>query len=303
MTKAMRIHEYGGPEAMRWEDVDVGAPGPGEALVRHTAVGLNFIDVYMRTGLYPQPDLPAGITPRIVAAGAPFHVTGSAVSQIFWTSLNNDLFRLVPEDPTAPDNPAEVPIFETLSAAQIRFRLDRAFAHDATMDVTVNFDSLLRVANEFYTLLGADEISIRDQRELQFRAGVIFGKTLAHEIGHGLGLYDQYRIDSGLGTLSVIGAIVSGGGSVTVNGDNSVSFDPGTDFDFLAVDETGTATITYVISNSDGGADTATVTITVTGAVSGTEETDAGIKVSVDLFCDNQDGNRTAVGTGTAVIT
>ena len=43
-------------------------------------------------------------------------------------------------------------------------------------------------------------------------------------------------------------------------------------------------------------------TITVTGAVNGTEETDAGTKVSVDLFCDNQDGNRTAVGIGTAVI-
>ena len=43
-------------------------------------------------------------------------------------------------------------------------------------------------------------------------------------------------------------------------------------------------------------------TITVTGAVSGTEETDGGIKVSVDLFCDNQDGNRTAVGIGTAVV-
>ena len=61
MTKAMRIHEYGGPDAMRWEDVDVGAPGAGEALVRHSAVGLNFIDVYMRTGLYPQPALPASI--------------------------------------------------------------------------------------------------------------------------------------------------------------------------------------------------------------------------------------------------
>ena len=61
MTKAIRIHDYGGPEAMRWEDVDVGAPGAGEALVRHAAIGLNFIDVYMRTGLYPQAAMPAGI--------------------------------------------------------------------------------------------------------------------------------------------------------------------------------------------------------------------------------------------------
>ncbi len=59
MTRAIRIHETGGPEALRWEDVDVGAPGPGEIRVRHTAIGLNFIDVYLRSGLYPLPGLPA----------------------------------------------------------------------------------------------------------------------------------------------------------------------------------------------------------------------------------------------------
>ncbi len=52
MTKAIRIHTHGGPEVLRWEDVPTPEPGPGEALVRHEAVGLNFIDVYFRTGLY-----------------------------------------------------------------------------------------------------------------------------------------------------------------------------------------------------------------------------------------------------------
>jgi len=52
MTKAIRIHTPGGPEVLRWEDVPTPEPGPGEALVRHAAVGLNFIDVYFRTGLY-----------------------------------------------------------------------------------------------------------------------------------------------------------------------------------------------------------------------------------------------------------
>jgi NADPH2:quinone reductase len=61
MTKAFRIHEHGGPEVMRWEEVTIGEPGPGEARVRHTAVGLNFIDVYHRTGLYPLPSLPSGL--------------------------------------------------------------------------------------------------------------------------------------------------------------------------------------------------------------------------------------------------
>ena len=61
MTKAIRIHKTGGPEVLSWDDVEVGAPGKGEARVRHTAVGVNFIDVYMRSGLYPQPVLPVGI--------------------------------------------------------------------------------------------------------------------------------------------------------------------------------------------------------------------------------------------------
>jgi NADPH2:quinone reductase len=50
----------GGPEVMEYVDVEIGPPGPGEATVRHEAIGLNFIDVYFRTGLYPQP-LPAGL--------------------------------------------------------------------------------------------------------------------------------------------------------------------------------------------------------------------------------------------------
>jgi NADPH2:quinone reductase len=60
MSKAIVISRTGGPEVMEYVDVEVGAPGPGEATVRHAAIGLNFIDVYFRTGLYPQP-LPAGL--------------------------------------------------------------------------------------------------------------------------------------------------------------------------------------------------------------------------------------------------
>ena len=66
MTKAIRVHQTGGPEQMRWEDVDVGEPGPGQVRIRQTAAGLNFIDVYHRTGLYPQP-LP--FTPGVEGAG------------------------------------------------------------------------------------------------------------------------------------------------------------------------------------------------------------------------------------------
>ncbi len=58
MVYAIRAHEYGGPEVMKWEQVDVGAPGPGQIRIKHKACGLNFIDVYQRTGLYKQPSLP-----------------------------------------------------------------------------------------------------------------------------------------------------------------------------------------------------------------------------------------------------
>ena len=60
MVHAIRFHETGGPEVLRWEAVEVGAPGPGQVRVRHEAVGLNFIDTYHRTGLYPLP-LSSGI--------------------------------------------------------------------------------------------------------------------------------------------------------------------------------------------------------------------------------------------------
>ena len=59
-TRAIRIHEHGGPEVLRFETVDLAEPAAGEARIRHTAIGLNFIDTYHRSGLYPQ-DLPSGL--------------------------------------------------------------------------------------------------------------------------------------------------------------------------------------------------------------------------------------------------
>jgi len=60
MSKAIRIHQTGGAEVMQWEEIDVPAPGPKEVSVRHTAVGLNYSDVYARMGLYPAP-VPGGL--------------------------------------------------------------------------------------------------------------------------------------------------------------------------------------------------------------------------------------------------
>ncbi|RQS75600.1 quinone oxidoreductase [Burkholderia sp. Bp8963] len=66
MAHAVRFHQTGGPEVLRWETVEVGDPGPGEVRVKHAAVGLNFADTYFRSGLYPVP-LPSGI--GVEAAG------------------------------------------------------------------------------------------------------------------------------------------------------------------------------------------------------------------------------------------
>ena len=60
MPHAIRFHQTGGPEVLCWEEVAVGDPAPGEARVRHEAIGLNFIDTYHRGGLYPLP-LPSGL--------------------------------------------------------------------------------------------------------------------------------------------------------------------------------------------------------------------------------------------------
>jgi NADPH:quinone reductase len=60
MPHAIRFHQAGGPDVLKWEEVQVGKPGPGEARVRHTAVGLNFVDIYNRMGVYPA-TLPSGL--------------------------------------------------------------------------------------------------------------------------------------------------------------------------------------------------------------------------------------------------
>jgi len=78
MTHAIRIHENGGPETLKWESFEPGDPGKGEVLVCHKAVGLNFIDVYHRTGLYPLSALPA--VPGLEASGI-VEQTGPEVSE------------------------------------------------------------------------------------------------------------------------------------------------------------------------------------------------------------------------------
>lgn len=78
MTKAIRFHQTGGPDVLSWDDVDVADPGPGEIRVRHTVIGLNYIDTYHRSGLYPLP-LPSGV--GMEGAGV-IEAVGSGVSDL-----------------------------------------------------------------------------------------------------------------------------------------------------------------------------------------------------------------------------
>lgn len=79
MANAIRVHQYGGPEAMKYESVDVGAPGSGQVKLKQHAIGVNFIDVYQRTGLYPQASFP--FTPGNEGAGEVTAV-GAGVSDL-----------------------------------------------------------------------------------------------------------------------------------------------------------------------------------------------------------------------------
>ena len=58
---AYQFHKTGGPEVLKWEEIDLPAPGRGEVLIRHTAIGFNFVDTYFRSGTFPVRSLPAGI--------------------------------------------------------------------------------------------------------------------------------------------------------------------------------------------------------------------------------------------------
>ncbi len=78
MVKAIRFHETGGPEVLRMDEVGLASPGPGEIRIRHTAIGLNYIDTYHRSGLYPLP-LPSGI--GMEAAGV-VEEAGSGVTEL-----------------------------------------------------------------------------------------------------------------------------------------------------------------------------------------------------------------------------
>ncbi len=125
MAQAIRMHQTGAPEVLRLEDVAVGEPGPGQARIRHVAVGINFADTYFRTGVYPVP-LPAGM--GVEAAGV-VEAVGNGVTNVMpgdrvtYTGFVNTLGaysteRLIPAAPLIR-LPDAIP-FETAAAMTMR---------------------------------------------------------------------------------------------------------------------------------------------------------------------------------------
>ncbi|MCH6548295.1 MAG: quinone oxidoreductase [Proteobacteria bacterium] len=143
-SKAIRIYEFGGPDVLTWEEVDVPDPGEGEVQIRHTAIGLNFIDTYHRTGLYPV-DLPTGLGSEatgIVEAVGP-GVTGVAVgdrvvyagtpANSYSEIRNIAAWLLVPVPDDMPDEQAAAVLLKGLTAWYLLRRSYRVNKGDAIL--------------------------------------------------------------------------------------------------------------------------------------------------------------------------
>ncbi|MEJ2699152.1 MAG: quinone oxidoreductase [Desulfuromonadales bacterium] len=145
MAKAIRIHQTGGPEVLKWEEVTIGSPGPGEVRLRQTGVGLNFIDIYHRRGLYPVGTLPvtlglegagevvavgdgvADFTPgdRVAYAGGP--LGGYATERLI------PAHRLVQLPDEIPDRQAAAMMLQGMTAQYLLRRTYRVKAGDTIL--------------------------------------------------------------------------------------------------------------------------------------------------------------------------
>lgn len=127
MTDVIMIHQPGGPEQLRRESVTLAAPGPGEALIRHTAIGVNYVDVYHRTGLYPLPSLPGviGVEAAGVVEALGHGVSGLQIGQrVAWAGVPGGYAaariipaaRLVPLPDSVDDHAAAAGLLRGLTA-------------------------------------------------------------------------------------------------------------------------------------------------------------------------------------------
>ena len=145
MATAIRVHETGGPEVMQVEQVEVGAPGTGQVRLRHTAIGVNFIDTYFRTGLYKTalPFIPGNEAAGVVEAvgdGVTEFKPGDRVAYIFGPGTYVQA-RVVPADKLVPvpdgvsDQVAAAVLLKGLTA---QYLLRRTFAVEAGHEILIH---------------------------------------------------------------------------------------------------------------------------------------------------------------------
>ena len=169
-SNAIRIHKYGGPEVLTWEEVDVPVPAEGQVQIRHTAIGLNFIDVYHRTGLYPT-KLPAGLGSEaagvIEAVGA--GVTDFAIGdRVVYTGRPNDAYserrnfnatEIIPIPDFLSDEIAAAVLLKGLTAWYLLRRSYRV-QKDDTILLYAAAGGVGSIASQWASRLGATVIGI-----------------------------------------------------------------------------------------------------------------------------------------------
>jgi NADPH2:quinone reductase len=174
-SNAIRIHEYGGPEVLRWEEVDVPEPAAGEAQIRHTAIGLNFIDVYHRSGLYPL-GLPAGLGSEgagVVEALGPGVNDLAIGDRVVYTGRPNDAYserrnfdatQLVPIPDAISDEVAAAVLLKGLTAWYLLHHSYRVQAGDPIL-LYAAAGGVGSIASQWARQLGAIVIGVVSTKE------------------------------------------------------------------------------------------------------------------------------------------
>ena len=238
MTSAIRIHSHGGPEVMVWEPVPTSEPNAGEVLVRHTAVGLNYIDVYFRTGMYKSPTMPAtlGMEAAGVVTAIGEGVTGLAVGDrvayatgpigAYTTDRCITANRVVKIPDGIPDETAGAMMLQGLTAQYLLRRTHRLTAGE-TIVVHAAAGGVGLILCQWAKALGATVIGVVStpaKAELAMASGaahvVIGHETLASEVKRITGgamvpvVYDSVGRDTftaSIDSLAPLGLMVSFG--------------------------------------------------------------------------------------------
>lgn len=174
-VNAIRIHEYGGPEVLRFEQVDLPEPGEGEARIRHRAIGLNFIDTYHRSGLYPM-DLPTGLGSEaagVVEAVGPGVTDLAPGDRVVYTGRPADSYsearnfpawQLVPIPDGASDEEAAAVFLKGLTAWYLLRRSYRVAEGDPIL-LLAAAGGVGSIASQWANHLGATVIGIVSTEE------------------------------------------------------------------------------------------------------------------------------------------